>query len=149
MARALDPTLPISVDIKGRPGFAEQFTYHEFDMIGLNQYFGWYRWVEDFTLLEPYIYELRDHYPGQAIVMTEWGAEARPELAGARRELKGELRLPGLPCRPHARRDRALARALRSDLLDAARVRDLPGLDGRRRTAPAPVPSRTRATTRA
>ena len=89
IARDLDPTLPISVDIKGRPGFAEQFTYHEFDLIGLNQYFGWYRWVEDFNLLEPYIYELRDHYPRQAIVMTEWGAEARPELASAAVSLKG------------------------------------------------------------
>ena len=88
-ARELDPTLPISVDIKGRPGFAEQFTYHEFDMLGLNQYFGWYRWVEDFSVLEPYIYELRDHYPDKAIVMTEWGAEARPELAAAALDLKG------------------------------------------------------------
>jgi beta-galactosidase len=88
-ARDLDPTLPISVDIKGRPGFAEQFTYHSFDMIGLNQYFGWYRWVEDFSLLEPYIRELRDLYPGQAIVMTEWGAEGRPELADAPPDLKG------------------------------------------------------------
>jgi beta-galactosidase/beta-glucuronidase len=89
IARDVDPTLPISVDIKGRPGFPEQFTYHEFDMIGLNQYFGWYRWVEDFNLLEPYIYELRDNYPRQAIVMTEWGAEARPELASAPAGLKG------------------------------------------------------------
>jgi hypothetical protein len=89
IARDLDPTLPISVDIKGRPGFPEQFTYHEFDMIGLNQYFGWYRWVDDFTVLEPYIYELRDLYPRQAIVMTEWGAEARPELANAAPQLKG------------------------------------------------------------
>ncbi|HEX6651723.1 MAG TPA: glycoside hydrolase family 2 TIM barrel-domain containing protein [Thermoleophilaceae bacterium] len=88
-AHQIDPTLPISVDIKGRPGFAEQFTYHPFDMIGLNQYFGWYRWVEDFSLLEPYIYELRDHYPRKAIVMTEWGAEARSELAGAAPDLKG------------------------------------------------------------
>ena len=88
-ARDIDPTLPISVDIKGRPGFAEQFTYHSFDMIGLNQYFGWYRWVEDFSLLEPYIYELRDQYPRKAIVMTEWGAEAREELAGAAPDLKG------------------------------------------------------------
>jgi hypothetical protein len=88
-ARDLDPTLPISVDIKGRPGFAEQFTYHSFDLIGLNQYFGWYRWVEDFNLLEPYIRELRDLYPGKAIVMTEWGAEGRPELAGAPPDLKG------------------------------------------------------------
>ena len=88
-ARDLDPTVPISVDIKGRPGFAEQFTYHSFDMIGLNQYFGWYRWVEDFNLLEPYIRELRDLYPRKAIVMTEWGAEGRPELAAAAPDLKG------------------------------------------------------------
>jgi len=88
-ARAIDPTLPISVDIKGRPGFAEQFTYHSFDMLGLNQYFGWYRWVADFGLLEPYIRELRDLYPGKAIVMTEWGAEGREELADAPLDLKG------------------------------------------------------------
>jgi len=88
-ARDLDPTLPISVDIKGRPGFAEQFTYHSFDVIGLNQYFGWYRWVDDFDLLEPYIRELRDLYPSEAIVMTEWGAEGRPELAEAAPDLKG------------------------------------------------------------
>ena len=49
-ARDLDPTLPISVDIKGRPGYGEQFTYHSFDLLGMNQYFGWYRWVEDFDL---------------------------------------------------------------------------------------------------
>jgi beta-glucuronidase len=88
-ARDIDPTLPISVDIKGRAGFAEQFTYHSFDLIGLNQYFGWYRWVEDFSLLEPYIRELRDFYPSKAIVMTEWGSEGRPELADAPPDLKG------------------------------------------------------------
>jgi len=89
LAREIDPTLPISLDIKGRPGYGEQFTYHPFDMIGLNQYFGWYSWVADFSLLEPFIYELRDHYPAKAIVMTEWGAEGRPELASAPIDLKG------------------------------------------------------------
>jgi Glycosyl hydrolases family 2, TIM barrel domain/Glycosyl hydrolases family 2 len=89
IARDLDPTLPISVDIKGRPGFAEQFTYHRFDMLGINQYFGWYRWVEDFSLLEPYFLEMHDLYPQHALVMTEWGAEARPELAQAPIDLKG------------------------------------------------------------
>ena len=88
-ARDIDPTLPISLDIKGRPGYGEQFTYQSFDIIGLNQYFGWYRWVADFNLLEPFIYELRDHYPTKAIVMTEWGAEGRPELAEAPPELMG------------------------------------------------------------
>jgi beta-glucuronidase len=81
--RALDPTLPVAVDIKGRPGFGEQFTYHGFDIVGLNQYFGWYRWVKDFSELEPWLYEMRDHYPDKALVMTEFGSEARPELAGA------------------------------------------------------------------
>jgi Glycosyl hydrolases family 2, TIM barrel domain/Glycosyl hydrolases family 2 len=89
IARDVDPTLPISVDIKGRPGFMEQFTYHHFDMLGINQYFGWYRWVEDFSLLEPYFLEMHDLYPEHALVMTEWGAEARPELAQAPPDLKG------------------------------------------------------------
>jgi beta-galactosidase len=89
IARDLDPTLPISVDIKGRPGFPEQFTYHRFDMLGINQYFGWYSWVEDFSLLEPYLLEMHDLYPEHALVMTEWGAEARPELAAAPPDLKG------------------------------------------------------------
>ena len=88
-ARDIDPTLPISLDIKGRPGYGEQFTYHAFDMIGLNQYFGWYRWVPDFSVLDPFIRELRDHYPNEAIVMTEWGSEGRPELADAAPDLKG------------------------------------------------------------
>ena len=118
-------------------------------MIGLNQYFGWYRWVEDFDLLEPYIRELRDHYPREAIVMTEWGAEGRPELADAAPDLKGGYPFQSLPRGAHARRDRPLPRPLRSDLLDAARVRDLPRLAGRRRPAPARSTSRTRATTRA
>ena len=30
------------------------------------------------------MYELRDLYPAKAIVMTEWGAEGRPELATRR-----------------------------------------------------------------
>jgi len=58
-------------------------------MLGVNQYFGWYSWVEDFSLLEPYFLELRDLYPEHAIVMTEWGAEARPELAAAPPDRKG------------------------------------------------------------
>jgi beta-galactosidase/beta-glucuronidase len=88
-ARRLDPTLPISVDINGRPHHPEQFTYHDFDMLGINQYFGWYRWVENFDDLPLYLQEMRDLYPAHALVMTEFGAEARPELADAPEDLKG------------------------------------------------------------
>jgi beta-galactosidase len=88
-ARELDSTLPISVDINGRPHHPEQFTYHDFDMLGINQYFGWYRWVSNFDDLPLYLQEMRDLYPQLALVMTEFGAEARPELADAPADLKG------------------------------------------------------------
>jgi Glycosyl hydrolases family 2, TIM barrel domain/Glycosyl hydrolases family 2 len=88
-ARDLDPTLPISVDIKTRPSLTEQFTYDSFDMLGLNQYFGWYSWVPDFSLLEPFIQQMRDFYPGKALVMTEFGAEGLQEMADAPMDKKG------------------------------------------------------------
>jgi beta-galactosidase len=88
-ARDIDPTLPISVDIKARQGYPEQFTWERFDMLGLNQYFGWYSWVPNFDDLEPYLAEMRDTYPDQALVMTEFGAEARPDLADAPPDSKG------------------------------------------------------------
>lgn len=87
--RDLDPTLPVSLDIKGRPGFEEQFTYQRFDMLGINQYFGWYPWVEDFNTLEPYLREMNDLYPGTALVMTEFGAEGRPDMAFDPPDVKG------------------------------------------------------------
>jgi beta-glucuronidase len=88
-ARDLDPTLPITLDIKGRPGFAEQFTYKQFDIIGINQYFGWYPWVADFTTLEPFLREMRDNYPTHALVMTEFGAEGRSNMANSPVTQKG------------------------------------------------------------
>ena len=111
LAGNLDPTVPISVDIKGRPGYGEQFTYERFDMLGVNQYFGWYRWVADFNDLEPFLYELRDHYPTTAMVMTEFGAEARPELADAPVSLKGSYAFQTMHVKAHAGRDRPRPRA--------------------------------------
>jgi len=89
LARETDPTLPIAIDIKGRPSYGEQFSYGEFDIIGINQYFGWYEWVVDFGMLEPFLYEMRDHYPNNALVMTEFGAEGRPDMARAPAQDKG------------------------------------------------------------
>jgi hypothetical protein len=88
-AREADPTVPIAVDIKTRPYLEEQFTYGAFDLIGINQYFGWYPWVEDFRLLEPFLSQMRDHYPDKALVMTEFGAEGRPDMAGSAAGVKG------------------------------------------------------------
>jgi beta-glucuronidase len=58
-------------------------------VIGINQYFGWYPWVEDFGLLEPFLRQMRDHYPDKALVMTEFGAEGRPDMASAPAAVKG------------------------------------------------------------
>jgi beta-glucuronidase len=87
--RDLDPTLPVSVDIKGRPGFPEQSTYRYFDILGLNQYFGWYSWVENFDDLPSWLEDMHQTYPGKAFVMTEFGSEGRPELADAPADQKG------------------------------------------------------------
>ncbi len=89
VAEDLDPTLPVAIDIKGRAGYGEQFAYGAFDVIGINQYYGWYDHVPDFKLLEPFMREMRDHYPRQALVMTEFGAEGRPDMADEPADVKG------------------------------------------------------------
>jgi beta-galactosidase/beta-glucuronidase len=89
IARDLDPTLPISVDINGHPYHPEQFTYHDFDMLGINEYFGWYGWVAVFDDLPLYLQEMRDLYPNLGLVVTEFGAEALPERSDGPVDQKG------------------------------------------------------------
>ena len=81
LSRDLDPTLPVSIDILSYPGIPRQTTYDAFDMLGINSYYGWYegkpdRSVADIEDLAPYLRAMRDKYPGKALVMTEFGAEA-------------------------------------------------------------------------
>jgi beta-galactosidase/beta-glucuronidase len=89
VARDLDPWLPISLDIKTRAYLPRQSTYDAFDVIGINQYFGWYPWVEDFNQLEPFLNLMHGYYPEHALVMTEFGAEGRPDMAAASATDKG------------------------------------------------------------
>ena len=77
----LDPTLPTSVDLLAWPGFPRQEAYGAFDLLGVNSYFGWYegqgtRATGDLGDLEPFLRRLREQYPEQALVMTEFGAES-------------------------------------------------------------------------
>ena len=115
------------------PGYGEQFAYERFDMIGINQYFGWYPWVEDFNALEPFLREMRDLYPDHALVMTEFGAEGRPDMADAPADEKGSYALPDQARGPHPGPGRPPAVHVGRHPLDAARVRDLPRLARRRR----------------
>ena len=147
-ARDLDPLALIALDIKTRPTLPRQRTYEAFDLIGINQYFGWYPWVEDFAQLEPFLNQMRANYPEQALVMTEFGAEGRPDMADRPDRRQGQLRVPDQPRRAHDRPDRPAAVHVRRDPLDAARVRDLPRL-ARRRRRPRGPRTTTSATTRA
>ncbi len=81
LARDLDPTLPVSIDILSYPGIPRQRTYDAFDMLGINSYYGWYegkadRSTADIDDLAPYLRAMRNKYPGKALVITEFGAEA-------------------------------------------------------------------------
>ncbi|MGH2897237.1 MAG: glycoside hydrolase family 2 protein, partial [Solirubrobacteraceae bacterium] len=81
LAHDLDPTVPASIDILSYPGIPRQRTYDAFDMLGINSYYGWYegkadRSTADIDDLAPYLRAMRDKYPGTALVMTEFGAEA-------------------------------------------------------------------------
>ena len=81
LTRRLDPTLPVAVDLMGRPGIPRQRVYAGFDLLGANCYFGWYRHrrgrpTAALSHLAPYLRELHRQYRRQAIVLTEFGAEA-------------------------------------------------------------------------
>jgi beta-glucuronidase len=81
LARRLDPSRPVAVDILSYPNVPYQKTYAQFDVLGINNYFGWYvgkpsHPTGNFLDLEPYIQKMHRRYPKQAMVMTEFGAEA-------------------------------------------------------------------------
>ena len=79
-ARALDPTRPIAYAVAGYPGAGCQTEYAPLDIIGINEYFGWYPGpngqIADRTTLSEYLDSVRACYPNKAIMITEFGAEA-------------------------------------------------------------------------
>jgi len=81
LARDLDSTLPVSIDVLSYPRVARQKTYDAFDMLGINSYYGWYpgkrdRSTANLNDLAPYLRAMHVKYPKHALVMTEFGAEA-------------------------------------------------------------------------
>lgn len=81
LARDLDPTLPVAIDVLSYPNIPRQRTYDAFDLLGINSYYGWYegkpeRSTANLADLEPYLRAMHAKYPRKALVMTEFGAEA-------------------------------------------------------------------------
>jgi beta-glucuronidase len=80
LAHQLDPTRPVGMAVEGWPGIPCQSAYAPLDVIGLNEYFGWYDENEgatsDRTGLSSYLDFFRSCYPRQAMFVSEFGFEA-------------------------------------------------------------------------
>jgi len=79
-AKRLDPSRPVGLAVAGYPSVGCQKAYRPLDVIGINSYFGWYAGpgglVFDRTRLSGYLDRVRACYPRQALMVTEFGAEA-------------------------------------------------------------------------
>jgi beta-glucuronidase len=79
-AKRLDPSRPVGLAVAGYPSAGCQSAYRPLDVIGINEYFGWYPGPSgalfDRTKLPGYLDQVRRCYPRHAIVITEFGAEA-------------------------------------------------------------------------
>lgn len=80
VARAEDPTRPVAIAVAGTPTAGCQPSYAPLDIVGLNDYFGWYTGpdgvIADRDLVGPWLDSMRRCYPRKAILITEFGAEA-------------------------------------------------------------------------
>jgi beta-glucuronidase len=80
-AHRADPTRPVALVVAGYPSaLCQAPSYAPLDVLGINDYFGWYTGpnaqIFDRTQLSGYLDAVRACYPKQAIVVTEYGAEA-------------------------------------------------------------------------
>jgi beta-glucuronidase len=79
-ADELDPTRPVGLAVAGYPSAGCQSRYGPLDVIGFNDYFGWYPGpggsLFDRNRLALYLDSVRRCYRGKAIMVTEFGAEA-------------------------------------------------------------------------
>ena len=79
-AHELDPSRPVGLAVAGYPSAGCQPEYGPIDVIGINDYFGWYPGpngqIADRTVLSDYLDSVRQCYPNKALVITEFGAEA-------------------------------------------------------------------------
>ena len=83
LARGLDHTVPASADLLSYPGIPRQEAYAAFGLLGINSYYGWYRGkvgtkrsTARLSDLVPFLRSMRRKYPEQAMMITEFGAEA-------------------------------------------------------------------------
>jgi beta-glucuronidase len=80
LVRKLDPTRPVGMAISDWPGVPCQAAYAPLNVIGFNDYFGWFDagggGTDDRDQLGPFLDSLRACYPTRAIMVSEFGFEA-------------------------------------------------------------------------
>ena len=79
LAHQLDPTRPVGMAISDWPGVACQSAYAPLDVIGFNDYFGWFDAgggsTDDPDELSPFLDSLHACYPSKSLMITEFGFE--------------------------------------------------------------------------
>jgi beta-glucuronidase len=79
-AKALDPSRPIGLAVAAYPSAGCRPQYATLDVVGLNDYFGWYPGpngqLADRDALPDFLDQMRACYPNKAILVSEFGAEA-------------------------------------------------------------------------
>ncbi len=79
-AKALDPSRPVGLAVAGYPSAGCRPQYAALDVIGINEYFGWYPGpngqIADRDALPEFLDAVRACYPDKAIFVSEFGAEA-------------------------------------------------------------------------
>ncbi len=79
IAHQLDPTRPVGMAISDWPGVACQQAYAPLDVIGFNDYFGWFDagggTTDDRDELGPFLDSLHVCYPSKALFVSEFGFE--------------------------------------------------------------------------
>jgi hypothetical protein len=81
LARRLSPGVPVGLDIYCYTNYPAQAIYRRLDVLGIDDYFGWdtgspAHSIAQFSRLEPYLRLQHRRYPDQALVISEYGAEA-------------------------------------------------------------------------
>jgi beta-glucuronidase len=77
LAHRLDPSRPVAMAVSDWPGVPCQRAYAPLDVIGVNEYFGWFDagggTTDDRDGLSPFLDSVRACYPSQALMVSEFG----------------------------------------------------------------------------
>jgi hypothetical protein len=80
LAHSLDPTRPVGMSVSDWPGVPCQQAYGPLDVIGVNEYFGWFDAgggaTDDRDGLSPFLDSVRACYPTKGLFVSEFGFDA-------------------------------------------------------------------------